>query len=144
MNLVRFHKPSYAYTINSLLNDFANDCASGVSYNTNVSQSAVNVAETDKDFVLELLAPGYDKEAFSVTHNNGVLTVKAEAQKADGEKLNYTRKSFSISGFERNFKVPEKVNVEEINAQYKNGILKVMLPKKEAEVQKAMVNVPIQ
>ena len=94
-------------------------------------------------FKLEFLAPGFDKENFSITNKDGVLTVSAEVKKEESQANNYTQKRFSIQSFERAFKLPDTVDVEKIAAKYSNGILKVELLKKEVGPEPEIRNIPI-
>ena len=63
---------------------------------------------------------------------NNILTISSEKEneKVEEEK-NYTRKEFMYGAFSRSFTLPKEIDAEKINAEYKNGILKVALPKKE-------------
>lgn len=92
---------------------------------------AVNIVENEKDFVIELAAPGLTKKDFNVTVENGVLTISAEKEmeKEDARK-NYTRKEYSFEQFERSFTLPENVTEDKIKAHYEDGILKLELAKK--------------
>ncbi len=98
---------------------------------------AVNVQETDDNFVIELAAPGLVKDDFNIELDNDVLIISSEAKnETTEEKDNYTRKEFSYSTFKRSFTLPDTVNSVDILASYDNGILSVKLPKKEeAKVQ---------
>ncbi len=100
---------------------------------TNTSLPAVNVKETDDEFIIELAAPGMDKKDFKVNFNKNILTILSEIENEKNEKSdNYTRKEFSYQSFQRSFTVPENiVNGEKIAAKYNNGILNVILPKRE-------------
>ncbi len=100
---------------------------------TNTSLPAVNVKETDDDFIIELAAPGMNKKDFKISFNNNVLTISSELkdEKEESED-NYTRKEFSYQSFQRSFTVPENiVNGEKISAKYNEGILNIVLPKRE-------------
>ncbi|MDA3930747.1 MAG: Hsp20/alpha crystallin family protein [Prolixibacteraceae bacterium] len=134
MNLVRFHKPNYMYSLNELYNDFFNDVLPTVNKSTAAYSPAVNVLENEQSFHLEFSAPGYEKENFIIKNTNGVLTVKAEL-KEEKENKEYSRKSFAVVSFERSFDLPENVNADKISAKYTNGILSVELPKKEVVVE---------
>lgn len=93
---------------------------------------AVNIKETDNAFELSLAAPGLEKKDFKVEVDNNLLTISAERKQEKEEKDNdYTRKEFSYSSFMRSFELPSYVNAEAIDAQYKEGILILTLPKKE-------------
>ncbi|GIV34437.1 MAG: heat-shock protein [Chitinophagales bacterium] len=92
---------------------------------------AVNIRETDNSFVLEVAAPGFNKEDFNLSVENDVLTISGNKEtKSEKEESGYTRKEFSYSSFTRSFTLPESVNSENISAAYTNGILTVTLPKK--------------
>lgn len=95
---------------------------------------AVNVIEKDKEFEIELAAPGLTKKDFIITVENGILTIACEKEfeKEDKEK-NFTRKEYSYTNFTRSFTLPENVKMDKVDAKYENGILKMILPK-EVEV----------
>lgn len=94
--------------------------------------AAVNIHETADAFHLELNAPGRNKEDFSIQVDKGLLTISYEKKDALEEK-NYTtiRREFTYKSFKRIFSVDEKINTEGIQASYENGVLKLLLPKKE-------------
>jgi HSP20 family protein len=93
---------------------------------------AVNVEETDKNFEIEMVAPGFDKDDFNVSVENGVLTIQAKSQKEEEhKKKKFTRKEFSYKSFEKSFTLPENVNADDIDATYKRGLLKLVIPKLE-------------
>ena len=100
---------------------------------TNTSLPAVNVKETNDDFVIELAAPGMEKSDFKVNFKNNVLTISSEKKNESEEKNeNYTRKEFSYQSFQRSFTVAENAVVgDKIAAKYNNGILNITLPKRE-------------
>ncbi len=100
---------------------------------TNTSLPAVNVKETNDEFIIELAAPGMSKKDFKINFNNNILTISSEMESEKNEKKdNYTRKEFSYQSFQRSFTVPENiVNGEKIAAKYNNGILNIILPKRE-------------
>lgn len=93
---------------------------------------SVNVKETEKEFTLELAAPGLEKSDFNIDVKDELLTISAEKNnenKTEGTK--YSRREWSYSNFRRSFAIPEEVNAENISATYNNGILSVVLPKLE-------------
>ncbi len=101
---------------------------------SNSTLPAVNVKETENDFLIEVAAPGMKKEDFNVSYDNGRLTIcsekKNEKEEKEGEKI--TRKEFSYQSFQRSFSISENVvNAEKISADYKDGILHISLPKRE-------------
>ena len=108
---------------------------------TNTSLPAVNVKETNDEFIIELAAPGMEKKDFKINFKNNVITISSEREdKKEEKKDNYTRREFSYQSFQRSFTVPENAIIsDKIEAAYKNGILDVTIPKKEAEEKLARV-----
>lgn len=123
MNLVRFNRhPFYPGWINE--NNFFNQN----SENQNIP--AVNIKEEEKSFLLELAAPGLKKEDFKINVEKNLLTISSEVKSETEEKTeNYTRKEFGFSSFSRSFKISDNILVDDISANYEDGILKVNLPK---------------
>ncbi|MDB5191933.1 MAG: heat-shock protein [Segetibacter sp.] len=100
---------------------------------------AVNVKETAENFEVEMAAPGMKKEDFKVELNNNVLTIsseqKHESEQKDGER--YNRKEFSYQSFQRSFQLSkEAVDADNIQAKYEDGVLRLMIPKREEVKQK--------
>ncbi len=93
---------------------------------------AVNVVDNEKNYEVELAAPGFKKEDFSVSIENGVLYVKAKTEEKKEEKdKKYTRREFSSKSFMRTFTLPENVSHEDVTAHYEDGVLKLVLSKNE-------------
>ena len=92
---------------------------------------SMNVKETDDLFEIEMAAPGFNKEDFDISIENGLLKISAETSSEDKEEEdNYSRREFNYNSFFRSFALPENVNEEEmIDATYKRGILKLVLNK---------------
>ncbi len=92
---------------------------------------AMNVKETDDRFEIEIAAPGFTKDDFNVSIENGVLRIEAEnKEEMEKKEDDYTRREFNYNSFYRSFTLPENVNAEEmIDATYKRGILKLVLNK---------------
>ncbi|HET6992439.1 MAG TPA: Hsp20/alpha crystallin family protein [Bacteroidia bacterium] len=92
---------------------------------------AVNIVDNDKDFQIDLAAPGFKKEDFKINIENGVLNISAETKtETEEKKKNYTRKEFSSESFSRAFTLPENASEEKIDAKYENGVLKLTVAKK--------------
>lgn len=106
---------------------------------------AMNVKEHHTDFEIEFAAPGFNKKDFEVTIEDNVLYVSGEKKMEKEEKEDdYTRQEFSYNSFKRSLRLPETVDVsKEIEATYKNGILKLNLLKKEPikEIPKKVVEI---
>lgn len=109
----------------------------GVLQNRTSSLPAVNIKEDDKKYNLELAVPGMNKNDLKIDINEDVLTISSESKHENEEnKDGYKRKEFSYSSFCRSFYIPENVNRDNIEANYKDGILTVSLPKQEEEKSK--------
>jgi HSP20 family protein len=97
-----------------------------------INVPAVNVSETDKIFTLSIAAPGLDKKDFKVEAYDDLLTISAEKEEKDEKNGRYNRKEYSYSSWSRSFNLPENCDTARITANYFNGELKIMIPKKEA------------
>lgn len=93
---------------------------------------AVNIIETKNEYNVSLAIPGMKKEDFNIDVEGNMITISSEQEesKEENEKM-YTRKEYNYSSFSRSFTLPEEVNKENIEATYEEGVLKLMLPKKE-------------
>ena len=93
---------------------------------------AVNITETKDADTVELNLPGGSKEHFKVNIDNGLLTISYErTEENKAEDVKHLRKEFTFESFKRSFSIDEKIDAENIQAKYENGILKFVLPKKE-------------
>jgi HSP20 family protein len=95
-----------------------------------------NIYEGKDGYTVELLVPGYAKEDIKINVENKSLVISTEktdkAPETKEEGTKQTRKEFSIRpSFKRSFNINEQVDTEKIQAKYENGVLKVILPKKE-------------
>ena len=108
------------------------------------SMPAVNIREDEKKYSLELAVPGIDKKDLKIDINEDVITISSETKNETEEnKDGYKRKEFSYSSFCRSFYIPENVDSDHIEANYKDGILTVGLPKQEEEKSKITRQVKI-
>ena len=116
--------------VNSLLND---ELLKPVTPTSTFRKPSVNIAEDKDSYGIELLAPGFEKEDFSIKVENNQLIIEAELKIEKEETTdNYKHREFHVASFKRMFSLPEnEINDDAISANYVNGILKVVLPKKE-------------
>lgn len=150
MNLVRFRNPHYRTNqglVDELFNNFfKNDYHEDYVKNCGC-QPATNVFETEKDFQIELLLPGFPKEDVQMNYHNNLLTVKVdkhdEEKEEKKEEFKYAHREFGSYNFEKQFKVPNSVDSDKIEAKFDNGILRIVLPKKEEAVEKAPIDIKI-
>jgi HSP20 family protein len=93
---------------------------------------AVNIIESKDEFKLSLAIPGMKKEDFKIDIDGGMLTISSEKEESKEDREHrFTRKEYNYSSFTRSFSLPEEVSKEKIQANYNDGVLYVLLPKKE-------------
>ena len=119
---------------------------------TSSTAPAVNVIETDKEYRVEIAAPGLTRDDFKIDINeDNELTVsmekkveKNEESEKEGKKHTYLRREFSYSSFRQRMILPDNVNVDNIDAKMENGVLTIDIPKKtEEEKRKNMRQIDI-
>ena len=108
----------------------------------NATAPAINVFETEKEYKVELAAPGMTKEDFNVhidEENNLVISMEKKTENKEEKKEGrYLRREFSYSKFQQTMILPDDVDKEKISAQVENGVLNIDLPKfSEQEKEKA-------
>ena len=91
---------------------------------------AVDVNETETEFLLSADIPGLDKKDVSIDIHDGVITIEGE-RAIDNEKstYDYRIRERQLGSFNRSFRLPDNVNEVKVAAKFKNGVLKVTLPK---------------
>jgi len=175
--------------------DFINMESFFPTFSGSKSFPSVNISEDDKDYCVDVVAPGFNKDDFKINVENNMLTISAEAKSEWSDDSNggeenstegnekqqkenasqsgsktsqsgtksqsksssgnsnngngssdhnrqYSRREYSYSSFTRTFRLPENTNDESISANYKNGILKLMIPKSKNE-QKATKQITV-
>ena len=133
-NLAKFRPlPATKFFTNGLFDDMLNrSIADFVGADVLVSQPAVNILENNTSFMLEVAAPGFEKQNFTLSVENNYLTINAQREQKEEENAErFTRREFRFDGFSRSFKLPATVNQDAVSAVYENGVLTVTLPKKE-------------
>ena len=104
----------------------------------------VNVKETAEGYVMEFVAPGFEKTDFTVKVEKDLLTVSAEKKTAEKEENGkQLRREYSYRSFKRTFTLDEKTDATKISASYINGVLVLNLPRKE-EVKASATEITIQ
>lgn len=131
MKIVKWNnEPSFV----DFFNNFFENETNNLGFRRNCSVPAANISETDADFTIALAVPGLSKEDFKIEIENNLLTIFSEKKESKEETTeNYTRKEFVVGSFSRSFTLPKSIDSDKIQALYNNGILNVILPKKEEE-----------
>lgn len=119
-------------TFGYLLEDVFHKGMSNV-HNELSSYVPVNILETEKEFELQVFAPGIKKEDFKISVEKNILSIsydhKEESTENDANK--WVRKEFITKSFKKSYTLNEKIDVTNIAAKFNDGILTVTVPKKE-------------
>ena len=130
MSLVKHTNPWLKTAFEDLFQEdwFRSDAAKSLG----VEIPAVNIIDEENQFEIELAAPGKVKEDFKIELKQDFLVIETETKTIEKpEKPKYSRREFNYSKFKRSFTLPDSIDVGKINAKYEQGILRVILPKKE-------------
>ncbi|SEM58810.1 heat shock protein Hsp20 [Mucilaginibacter gossypiicola] len=134
MTLVKFNNglkntsanPFFSDVFDSLIND------SFLSDKLIARVPAVNIAESENEFYVELAVPGLKKEDFKINLDKNVLSVAAEKKAENVEEgKKFSKREYSYNSFVRSFTLPESADQSKIDADYAVGILKLTIAKKE-------------
>ncbi|MDY2586569.1 Hsp20/alpha crystallin family protein [Winogradskyella aquimaris] len=135
--------PSLSSWMDDIINkSFGNEFISN--FNTGITLPAVNVLDHDEEYIVEMAVPGLKKSDFDINLDNQMLSISAELNTEDEDSnLNFTRREFGYSSFKRTFSLPETVEFDKIKAKYEDGILRVLLPKRDEAKKKPIKQIKI-
>ena len=88
----------------------------------------VNLIENEDSYILSLAVPGMKKEDLKISLEGSMLCISSQKEEIEER---FTRKEFNFYSFSRSFTLPEDVKPEYIEAKYENGLLRIVLPRKE-------------
>ena len=116
-----------------------NEWFNGGVFGKSLTVPAVNITENKEDYKLSVAAPGLKKDDFKIDVEGNMLTISSEKENRqepkEGER--YSRREFSYQSFQRVFELPvHVVDAEHIQAKYENGLLHLVIPKKEEAKQR--------
>ncbi len=139
MTLVKFNPAKNTSSVNPWFNDvFESVFNDSLLTDRLVSRvPAVNIAETDGDFQIELAVPGLKKEDFKINIDKNVLSISSEKKNENSQEgKKFSKREYSYTSFTRSFTLPETIDHNKIDAAYVDGILRLTIAKKEeAKVQ---------
>jgi HSP20 family protein len=96
---------------------------------------AVNITEKENAFHLELVAPSKEKKDFDVELDDDILTISTTTEKeSNDDSAQFTRREFDYTSFQRSFRISEAIDTKNIKANYKNGLLSIVLPKRKEAI----------
>jgi len=148
MTLVKLNSRPLQKSFNNLMDDFFATVPS-IFRDDFVTPSfrsftPVNIKETENDYVLEVVAPGFQKEDFKINLDNNTLTVSVEKnEETENKNEKFIRKEFKQQSFSRSFTIDKNIDAESISAKYVNGVLTLNLAKKQ-EVKPSVKEISIQ
>ena len=119
----------------SLRNEIFNDDLIMNFFNRRHSVPSVNSVENNDSFEIDLAVPGMKKDDFTIELNDKILVISSDNSNYDQNERRRLNE-FNYSSFQRSFSVPESVELDKIKANYKNGILKIKLPKRKDSITK--------
>jgi HSP20 family protein len=96
-----------------------------------ISIPSINVNETDEKYMLSIATPGLDKKDIHVELNGNMLTIKAEKEEKEEKHGKFNRREYNYSSWSRSFTLPEDADGSGLKAEYKNGELRVEMPRNE-------------
>jgi HSP20 family protein len=139
MNLVKISPWTGMLDFHDSLNRFFGDSFSwfgGLDKETGLANwnPVVDIYEEDDALVIKAELPGMDKKDIAIDLKDGLLTLKGEREHdKEVKEENYYRKERVFGRFHRTFKLPAEVDPEKIKADFKDGVLKIDIPKPEEE-----------
>lgn len=123
---------SFRREMDRLFEDFLSSPGSG--RESGMWTPRLDLSETDDEYVISADLPGLSKEDVHVDLQDGQLSISGERrEEREEQKKNYHRRERSYGSFHRSMALPSNVNVEDIKAEFDNGVLTVHLPKEEKE-----------
>ncbi len=134
-----FASPNFDYLFQDLMQGAPKRVAKAKKH----QHPAVNIIESKDDFRIELAVPGLGKEDIKIDLEKNILTVAAKktVEAKEGEQL--LKREFSYHEFSRNFKLPETIDTTAITASFEQGILSLVLAKKEEAKEQAPKKIEI-
>lgn len=143
MSIIRRNNGTQVAGIPAFFNDFLTkdlwNWGLENSSQTGTTIPAVNIRENNENFMVEMAAPGMNKTDFKIELNGNTLTISSEKNYEDNlkEDERISRKEFSYQAFTRIFTLPKDVvDADKIQARYENGLLNLVIPKKEEAKQR--------
>lgn len=135
MTLVKLNNRPVLNPFDNLFNEFFNGIPANWTKDAvagNGFAPKANIHETKDAYHVELNVPGRNKEDFKISVEDNMLTVSYEKkEEATSNDYKTIRREFSFQSFKRSFHVDDSIQIDAIQAKYENGVLKLLLPKKE-------------
>jgi HSP20 family protein len=134
MTLVKFNPAKNNGSLMPGFNDVFDSIINDTFFNDRLTSRvpAANISETEDYYHVELAAPGLKKEDFKLNLDRNVLNVSVENHGANsGDQKNYSKREYGYSSWVRSFTLPDSANLENIEAAYTDGVLKIDIAKRD-------------
>ena len=141
MKLVRYNQlePQIPSSFSNMLDRFFNESVGATLKQFN---PAVDIAEDEKSYEIQVAVPGVKKSDFKIDLHDGKLTISGERKMEEKkEGKNFHSLETQYGSFRRSFFLPDDVLEEQVEAGYEDGLLKISLPKREKKVNKSTIEV---
>lgn len=140
--MIHHDKPAKAFTslVDELFNSSFNDLVGATIIH---KRPAINISDSEDSYMLEVAAPGLDKDNFDISVKDKELTVSADVSTADTGGYESLKTEFDYSSFTRKFAISDEVETDDISATYLDGILKISLQRKKTSTEAGIKRVAI-
>ncbi|GAB4240245.1 MAG: Hsp20/alpha crystallin family protein [Acidobacteriota bacterium] len=118
-------------TVNRMFDETFRGFLGGGTPTRTVVAPIADIYETADQLVFEFEIPGVDKDSINISFDNGLLTISGERKAPADDKRTYHRSERWYGRFERSFRMPTSIDPEKIEARLENGVLRVVVPKRE-------------
>lgn len=133
MSLLRYRPISLSKELDNFFNQLVDNNRDGSMVDTSSWVPAVDLKEEDNRYIVLADIPGVNKEDIHVSIDNQTLTIEGERKQEERlEEKGYMRIERQHGSFYRRFSLPETADGEKVDANYKNGVLKISIPKRIA------------
>lgn len=143
MSLVRWQPQQEILSLRNAMNRLFDDSFFGTGslfdapFVSTSASVALDVVEQDNELLVRAAVPGFEPEQIDISVQGNLLTLTGKVeQKSENEKETYHLREYSSRSFHRAVRLPVEVDSDKANAEYKNGILTLHLPKAEASIAK--------
>lgn len=137
MTLVKYSRPNRNIAgkhFSDIMDEFFNEA---VASRSSTFTPSINISETEDQLNIEVEIPGMKKEDININVENSTLTISGERkQKTEEDGRRFHRVETSYGAFNRSFQLPDHVEEESIEAEYKDGVLNISMGKREEKLKK--------
>ena len=123
-------KWSFGKNLEDLVQDII-DSTSGIVEEFAESKPLCNISRTPEAYLIEVIAPGFEKSDFIIQREENFLVISVEKDKPDEPDREWIRKRFRTKAFKKRIRIPSPVNLDDTYATYTSGILSITLPRKK-------------